>query len=52
MLVRKFHLHYLLGCPVHFFRGNQVRQLREQPGFEILMFETVGKLFCVEAHPR
>jgi hypothetical protein len=52
MPARKLRLHYLLGSPVHFFRGNPVRQLLELAGFEILMFETVGKLFCVEAHPR
>jgi SAM-dependent methyltransferase len=52
MPVRKLRLQYLRGCPVYFFRRNEVRRLLEQAGFEILTFETVGKLFCVDARPR
>jgi len=52
MPVRKLRLQYILGCPVYFFRKSQVRRLLEQAGFEVVSFETVGKLFCVEARPR
>ncbi|HTS47304.1 MAG TPA: class I SAM-dependent methyltransferase [Bryobacteraceae bacterium] len=52
MPVRKLRLQYILGCPVYFFRESQVRRLLEQAGFEVVSFDTVGKLFCVEARPR
>ena len=52
MPVRKLRLQYLLGCPVYFFRQRQVRRLLEEAGFEVMQFETVGKLFCVAARPR
>jgi len=52
MPVRKLRLGYIRGCPVYFFRENQVRRLLEEAGFEVTRFQTVGKLFCVEARPR
>ena len=52
MPVRKLRLQYLGGCPVYFFRQKQIRRLLYEVGFEILKFDTVGKLFCVEARPR
>ena len=51
MPVRKLRLGYLGGCPVYFFRENQVRSLLQEAGFEVIRFETVGKLFCVESRP-
>lgn len=50
--VRKLRLEYLSGCPVYFYRERQVRRLLEGSGFEVVRFDTVGKLFCVEARPR
>jgi SAM-dependent methyltransferase len=52
MPVRKLRLGYIRGCPVYFFRENQVRRLLQEAGFEVTRFETVGKLFCVEARVR
>jgi SAM-dependent methyltransferase len=49
MPVRKLRLQYLQGCRVYFFREAQVRRLLEEAGFEVVKFETIGKLFCVEA---
>lgn len=50
MPIRKLRLG-LKGCPVYFFRRPQVEKLMRDAGFEIVSFETVGKLFCVEARP-
>jgi SAM-dependent methyltransferase len=50
--VRKLRLQYVRGCPVYFFRAGEVRRLLEESGFEMVSFETIGKLFCVEARPR
>jgi len=49
MPIRKLRLQYLRGCPVSFFRAAQVRRLLEGADFEVVRFETIGKLFCVEA---
>jgi len=51
MPVRKVRL-TLAGCPVYFFRRDQVTRHLEDAGFRIESFETVGKLFCVDARPR
>lgn len=50
MPVRKLRL-TVAGCPVYFFRKQQVYELLEQSGFKVASCETVGKLFCVDARP-
>lgn len=50
MPVRKARL-TALGCPVYFFRREQVQRLVEESGFRIERFDVVGKLYCVEATP-
>jgi ubiquinone/menaquinone biosynthesis C-methylase UbiE len=50
MPVRKVRL-TALGCPVYFFRREQVTQLLEEAGFRPGPLRVVGKLYCVEAHP-
>ena len=50
MPVRKVRLS-VQGCPVYFFKRQQVEQYLHETGFEILDFRTVGKLFCVESRP-
>jgi SAM-dependent methyltransferase len=52
MPARKLRLEYLRGCPVYFFRESTVRELLESAGFEVMSFETVGKLHCVAARPK
>ena len=52
MPVRKVRLQYLRGCPVYFFRKPQIYRLLDQAGFEVVRCDTVGKLFCVESHPK
>ncbi len=52
MPVRKIRLHYILGCPVYFFRKPRVYAMLEAAGFEVVSCETVGKLFCVEARVK
>jgi ubiquinone/menaquinone biosynthesis C-methylase UbiE len=51
MPVRKIRLG-IQGCPVYFFRREQVYQYLEEAGFRVESCETVGKLFCVDARPR
>ncbi len=51
MPVRKVRLQYIRGCPVYFFRRPQISTLLREAGFEVVRFDTVGKLFCVEARP-
>lgn len=51
MPVRKVRLQYIRGCPVYFFRKQQVYDMIEQAGFRVKSCETVGKLFCVDARP-
>jgi hypothetical protein len=46
--VRKVRLS-VAGCPVYFFKKNQVLQLLENTGFKVQSCEVVGKLFCVDA---
>ena len=48
MPVRKVRLS-VAGCPVYFFKRNQVLQLLENTGFKVQTCEVVGKLFCVDA---
>ena len=51
MPVRKVRLHYILGCPVYFYRKPQVYKLIEDAGFRVERCDVVGKLFCVDARP-
>jgi SAM-dependent methyltransferase len=51
MPVRKVRL-TVAGCPVYFFRKEQVYKHLEEAGFRVESCETVGKLFCVDARPR
>lgn len=50
MPVRKVRLS-IQGCPVYFFRRTQVEKYLRDAGFEIVSFQTIGKLYCVEARP-
>lgn len=50
MPVRKVRLQYIKGCPVYFFRKPQVCRMLEETGFRVDRCDTIGKLFCVEAH--
>jgi SAM-dependent methyltransferase len=38
-----------LGCPVYFFRREEVHRLLREAGFGVTGFDVVGKLYCVEA---
>jgi ubiquinone/menaquinone biosynthesis C-methylase UbiE len=51
MPVRKVRLQYIKGCPVYFFRRQQITGMLREAGFEVVRCDTVGKLFCVEARP-
>ena len=51
MPVRKVRLK-VAGCPVYFFKRNQVLQLLENTGFQVQTCEVVGKLFCVDARVK
>jgi len=51
MPIRKVRLQYVLGCPVYFFRREQIVEMLREAGFEVVRCDTVGKLFCVEARP-
>ncbi len=46
--VRKVRLS-ILGCPVYFFRHDQVHSLLTEAGFTIKSEEVIGQLYCVEA---
>ena len=46
--VRKVRLS-LLGCPVYFYRHDDVRKLITEAGFTIRSEEIIGQLYCVEA---
>ena len=46
--VRKVRLS-ILGCPVYFFRHDQVHSLLKEAGFTIKSEEVIGQLYCVEA---
>ena len=50
MPVRKVRL-TALGCPVYFFRRDEVNTLLQEAGFRVTGFDVVGKLYCVEAQP-
>jgi len=50
MPVRKVRLK-VAGCPVYFFKKEQVYSLLQGAGFEVTRCDTVGKLFCVESRP-
>ena len=52
MPVRKVRLQYIRGCPVYFFRKEQVYKLIQDAGFEVVSCETIGKLHCVDARPK
>jgi len=52
MPVRKARLQYFKGCPVYFYRRQEIYRMLEEADFVILRCETVGKLFCVEARPK
>ncbi len=51
MPVRKIRLQYVRGCPVYFFKKQQVYKMLEEAGFKVESCESIGKLFCVEARP-
>ena len=46
--VRKVRLS-MLGCPVYFYRHDEVRKLITEAGFTIRSEEVIGQLYCVEA---
>ena len=46
--VRKVRLS-ILGCPVYFFRHDEVHALLKEAGFAIKSEEVIGQLYCVEA---
>jgi hypothetical protein len=46
--VRKVRLS-ILGCPVYFFRHDEVHSLLKEAGFTIRSEEVIGQLYCVEA---
>jgi ubiquinone/menaquinone biosynthesis C-methylase UbiE len=50
MPIRKVRL-TALGCPVYFYRREQVTRLLEEAGFRPGPLQVVGKLYCVEGHP-
>ena len=50
MPVRKVRL-TIEGCPVYFFRRLQIEQYLREAGFEIVSWDVIGKLYCVEARP-
>jgi ubiquinone/menaquinone biosynthesis C-methylase UbiE len=50
MPVRKVRLS-VAGCPVYFFKRQQVIRLLENAGFRVESTEVIGKLFCVDARP-
>jgi SAM-dependent methyltransferase len=50
MPIRKVRLS-ALGCPVYFYRRDQVTSMLERHGFVVDDCRVVGKLFCVEARP-
>ncbi|MDQ3949672.1 MAG: class I SAM-dependent methyltransferase [Gemmatimonadota bacterium] len=50
MPLRKVRL-TALGCPVYFFRREEVHRLLQEAGFRVTKFDVVGKLYCVEARP-
>lgn len=39
------------GCPVYFWRKNEVESYLNQAGFQVVSSEVLGQLFCVEAQP-
>ncbi|HYL37232.1 MAG TPA: class I SAM-dependent methyltransferase [Bryobacteraceae bacterium] len=51
-LLRKIRLQCFQGCPVYFYRRSEVLRVLEAAGFEVARCDSVGKLFCVEAHPK
>jgi predicted RNA methylase len=48
--IRKVRL-TALGCPVYFFSRSDVERHLTSSGFQVVSFETIGKLHCVEARP-
>lgn len=46
--VRKVRLS-VLGCPVYFYRHDEVHKLLTEAGFVIRSEEVIGQLYCVEA---
>lgn len=46
--VRKVRLS-ILGCPVYFYRHDEVHKLITEAGFTIKSEEVIGQLYCVEA---
>ena len=46
--VRKARLS-ILGCPVYFYRHDEVHKLLKEAGFAIKSEEVIGQLYCVEA---
>jgi SAM-dependent methyltransferase len=50
MPIRKVRLQ-MRGCPVYFFRREQVYDMLRETGFEVRSCKTIGKLFCVDARP-
>ena len=50
MAVRKVRLK-AAGCPVYFWRQNEVEKYLQQSGFRMDSCEVYGQLYCVEATP-
>lgn len=50
MPVRKVRLEYIQGCPVYFFKRDEAIRMVESAGFKVDRCDTVGQLFCIEAH--
>jgi SAM-dependent methyltransferase len=50
MPIRKARL-TAAGCPVYFYKRDQVHEHLEGAGFRVVSTSVVGKLYCVEAEP-
>jgi hypothetical protein len=50
MAIRKVRLK-VAGCPVSFWRMNEVENYLNQAGFQIESSEVLGQLYCVRARP-
>jgi hypothetical protein len=50
MAIRKARLK-AAGCPVYFWRMDQVENYLQRAGFRVESCETIGQLFCVQSAP-
>ena len=50
MAIRKVRLK-VAGCPVYFWRMNEVENYLNQTGFQVESSEVLGQLYCVRARP-